>query len=228
MNATHIFATHAAFQMRADKSVNGVTRAHAARHPNYAEDNKTNTGCYNCAGCVGCVGCHGCTGCVDCANCINCVDCSGCNDCTDCDRCVGCADCDRCIGCADCVYCVDCSGCSNCYSNRHCDGIADGTTAFVVPVIANIHQVVLAAASAPRALNMRDWHSCETTHCRAGWVEHLAGEAGLELAEQTSTLFAAMQIYRKSSPTIPVPPTRFFVDNTSALVDMQRCAAEEG
>jgi hypothetical protein len=96
-----------------------------------------------------------------------------------------------------------------------------------VPVLENIHQQVLAAASKPGALNMRDWHTCETTHCRAGWVEHLAGDAGKELARRTSTLFAAMQIYHKSSPEIHVPPTRFFVDSIRAMDDMRRCAELE-
>ena len=73
---------------------------------------------------------------------------------------------------------------------------------------------------------MSDWHTCTTTHCRAGWVEVLAGKAGRALAEQTSTLFAAMQIYKASSP-IRVSPTRFFESNEEALEDMKRCAEEE-
>ena len=73
---------------------------------------------------------------------------------------------------------------------------------------------------------MGDWHTCSTTHCRAGWVVHLAGEAGKELEKKTSTLFAAMQIYKASSP-IRVSPTRFFETNEAAMKDMQRCAEEE-
>jgi hypothetical protein len=98
--------------------------------------------------------------------------------------------------------------------------------AFKIPVIENIHQKVLEAASAPNALNMGYWHTCDTTHCRAGWVEHLAGEAGKILAAKTSTLFAAMQIYKASSP-IEVAPTRFFETNDQAMTDMERCANEE-
>jgi hypothetical protein len=96
-----------------------------------------------------------------------------------------------------------------------------------VPVIENIHQKVYEAASQPKALDMSDWHTCETTHCRAGWVEILAGEAGRELAKKTSTLFASMQIYHKSSPDIKVPPTRFFESNEKAMEDMKRCAELE-
>jgi hypothetical protein len=85
---------------------------------------------------------------------------------------------------------------------------------------------VLEACSKPDALNMQNWHTCETTHCRAGWVVVLAGEAGKKLESETSTLFAAMQIYKASSP-IRVYPPRFFETNTQAMADMQRCADEE-
>lgn len=96
----------------------------------------------------------------------------------------------------------------------------------VVPIIPDIHTSVLAAASKPEAFDMRDWHSCETTHCRAGWVVHLAGKEGYALEKQTSTLFAAMQIYHKSSK-VEVSPVRFFDSNDDAMKDMKRCAALE-
>ncbi len=41
---------------------------------------------------------------------------------------------------------------------------------------------------------MKDWHTCETTHCRAGWIVHLAGERGKALEEATSTAHAARAI----------------------------------
>lgn len=77
---------------------------------------------------------------------------------------------------------------------------------------------------------MGSWHNeeaaCGTTHCRAGGVVALAGEAGAILENRTSTLFAAMQIYKKSSP-IRVWPPSFFVANALALADMKRCAELE-
>jgi hypothetical protein len=96
------------------------------------------------------------------------------------------------------------------------------------PVIENIHQKVYAAAnSKDDALNMSDWHTCDTTHCRGGWVTFLAGEKGKALENHTgSTLFSAMMIYNKSSP-IKVSPVRFFESNKEAMVDMKRCAEEE-
>jgi ribosomal protein S11 len=73
---------------------------------------------------------------------------------------------------------------------------------------------------------MESWHSCDTTHCRAGWVVHLAGEEGYELERKTSTPFAAMQIYHKSSE-IKVSPVRFYEDNKKAMEDIKQCAEKE-
>ena len=83
------------------------------------------------------------------------------------------------------------------------------------------------AVSQPNALNMDTWHTCETTHCRAGWVVTLAGKEGKELETNTSTIFAAMQIYHKSSPDIKVSPPRFYEDNETAMKDMIACADKE-
>lgn len=94
------------------------------------------------------------------------------------------------------------------------------------PKVENIHQKVYEAASRPNGLNMTSWHTCDTTHCKAGWAVHLAGEAGKRLEQHTSTLFAAMMIYQASSP-IEVSPVTFFDDNVSALADMKRCAELE-
>jgi hypothetical protein len=57
-------------------------------------------------------------------------------------------------------------------------------------------------------------------------VVTLAGEKGNKLEAASGTLFAAMQIYKASSP-IRVSPTKFFGSNEAALEDMRRCAAEE-
>jgi hypothetical protein len=77
------------------------------------------------------------------------------------------------------------------------------------------------------ALDMSAWHRCETTHCRAGWVVTLAGEAGKRLEEQTSAEFAAKMIYHASCPEIPVSPVRFFETDEKAMADIERCAEEE-
>jgi hypothetical protein len=94
----------------------------------------------------------------------------------------------------------------------------------------------LEVVSAENALDMSTWHKsrdcneeggyCGTTHCRAGWIVTLAGKAGKELEAKTSTAFAAMQIYRKSSQ-IQVSPPRFYEDNKTAMADIEKCARLE-
>jgi hypothetical protein len=95
-----------------------------------------------------------------------------------------------------------------------------------VPKIPDIHQSVYAAASAPGALNMGNWHICETTHCRAGWVTHLAGDAGRVMDAMMGTDAAAALIYVASDPTLEKVPD-FYCSNDAALADMKRLAEEE-
>lgn len=95
----------------------------------------------------------------------------------------------------------------------------DNTT----PVIANIDREVYAAASRAGALNMTVWHSCETTHCRAGWVVKLAGCDGKALEDQVGTPIAAYLIYRKSGH--PIDLNRFYDDDKNALDDMRERAS---
>jgi hypothetical protein len=95
-----------------------------------------------------------------------------------------------------------------------------------IPVIPDIHKAVYAAVVDPtHKLDMSDWHKCETTHCRAGWVVHLAGAPGYELEKRTSTLFAAQQIYKASGYLIN--PCRFYDRTDEALADMKRLAESE-
>ena len=71
---------------------------------------------------------------------------------------------------------------------------------------------------------MGNWHTCKNTHCRAGWVIALAGEAGRELEQYFDTPLAAMKIYDVSDPGFQINPGRFFDDNDAALADMKRMA----
>ena len=96
-----------------------------------------------------------------------------------------------------------------------------------IPRIEQIHQRVYAAASKPKALNMNSWHGedgfCGTTHCRAGWVVHLAGEGGRVLEGCYGTPAAAALIYQASDPKLERIPN-FYAENTEALDDMKRLA----
>jgi hypothetical protein len=94
-------------------------------------------------------------------------------------------------------------------------------------VIENIHQRVYEAASAPEALNMGDWHTCNTTHCRGGWVVHLAGEAGYALERFHNAALAAQLIYDASDPSRAFNPCRFYDSGDAALADMKALAEAE-
>lgn len=132
-------------------------------------------------------------------------------------------------GCWNCYHCSDCSDCSGCSGCYRCSGLiaaAPAENQMLIPVVPNIHTLLKEAVSAPQSLDMSNWHTCDTTHCRAGWVVTLAGEAGKKLERQTSTEFAAMAIYGASSP-IRVSPVRFYETNEVAMADILRCAEEE-
>ena len=100
---------------------------------------------------------------------------------------------------------------------------ADLRGAGKIPVIPNIHQVVYAAASDTDALDMATWHTCETTHCRAGWVVTLAGAAGAAMEWCLGTPAAAALIYQASDPGLEKIPD-FYASNEDALADMKKLA----
>ena len=71
---------------------------------------------------------------------------------------------------------------------------------------------------------MATWHTCSTTHCRAGWVVHLAGEAGYALERFHNTALAAQLIYRESG--YEINPCRFYDGHEDALADMKKLAEQ--
>jgi hypothetical protein len=166
------------------------------------------------------------TNCSDCSDCSRCYRCSNCSRCYDCSDCSDCSRCYRCSDCSDCSRCYECSRCSRCYDLKKASPVQSGDEVkpLEIPVIPNIHIAIYEAASKPEALEMSDWHTCEKTHCRAGWAVTLAGEAGRELEKRFDTLSAAMKIYDASDPNFRINPCRFFDDNDAALADMKKLA----
>ena len=73
---------------------------------------------------------------------------------------------------------------------------------------------------------METWHTCEKTHCYAGWVVTLAGAEGKALEAFFDTPLAAMKILEASSP-LRVSPVRFFETNSDALRHMKELANQE-
>lgn len=70
-------------------------------------------------------------------------------------------------------------------------------------------------------LNMREWHTCETTHCRAGWAITLAGIAGRNLERQYGPEVAGTLIYTASTGR---KHPNFFAKNEEAMADIKACA----
>jgi len=96
-----------------------------------------------------------------------------------------------------------------------------------IPVIPNIDAKILAAIDAGGRLDMSAWHGprdewCGTTHCRAGWAVHLAGEKGKKLQDRVGPHLAGLLIYRASRPGMPTP--WFFASDENTLADLRRCA----
>jgi len=90
-----------------------------------------------------------------------------------------------------------------------------------VPVVEALDAKILAVIeSGEGKLEMGNWHSCETTHCRAGWAIHLAGKPGYELEVKYDSAVAGRMIYLASTGRAP----HFYATNTAALEDIKRCA----
>lgn len=96
-----------------------------------------------------------------------------------------------------------------------------------VPKIGKIHQTLFETVSTEsNTLEMGDWHTCNTTHCRAGWVVVLAGEDGLKLEKEVGTPAAAALIYLASDPTLERVPN-WYANNEDAMADIERLAKLE-
>ena len=99
---TQIFSSKKEFDLRDDKTVNGVSQIFLDSMKidldKAVEQNKMNGGCWNCFDCADCNRCVNCTGCVDCSGCVDCINCKSCDSCT------GCGDCDFCINCVNCKH----------------------------------------------------------------------------------------------------------------------------
>jgi hypothetical protein len=89
-----------------------------------------------------------------------------------------------------------------------------------------LHTRILAAIDQGGSLDMSTWHTCETTHCRAGWAVHLAGSAGRLLEAQFGSGAAAALIHQASCPWMEKVPD-FYASNEEALADIKRCAERE-
>ncbi|MFY3460928.1 pentapeptide repeat-containing protein, partial [Achromobacter xylosoxidans] len=91
-----------------------------------------------------------------------------------------------------------------------------------VPVVEALDAKILAAVeNGAGGLEMGAWHTCETTHCRAGWAVHLAGEPGYALEREYGPQAAGRMIYLASVGRAP----HFFASNERAMADLREQAA---
>jgi hypothetical protein len=90
-------------------------------------------------------------------------------------------------------------------------------------VVESIDAAILAAIERGGTLKMNDWHTCKTTHCRAGWAVTLAGEPGKALEDRVGPAAAGALIYAASRPTMPIPD--FYASDEDAMASIRADAA---
>jgi hypothetical protein len=93
-----------------------------------------------------------------------------------------------------------------------------------VPVVVDLDRRILdAVTTGGGALEMSRWHTCQTTHCRAGWAIMIAGEPGRKLEDKYGPFRAGAMLYKASTGRLP----DFFADNDDALADIKACVGVE-
>ena len=91
-----------------------------------------------------------------------------------------------------------------------------------VPKIEDLDAKIVAAIECGGKLDMNHWHTCETTHCRAGWAITLAGEDGIALEKKFGSAAAGALIYAKSTPDAKIP--NFYASTKEAMEDLLKRA----
>ena len=128
------------------------------------------------------------------------------------------------LRCAD-LRCADLSGADLVGADLRSAGLSGADLRGAIglpaaPSIPGLDAKILAAVATGGSLNMRTWHTCETTHCRAGWAIAIAGATGAELEESIGPCAAGALIYYASTGCVP----DFFASNEDALADIRKCA----
>ena len=95
--------------------------------------------------------------------------------------------------------------------------LTNAKLSIVIPVVDNLDQRM---AEVVESVEMDRWHTCETTHCRAGWAIHFAGEAGYALEHEIGSGAAGALIYHVSAGYVP----DFHARNHAARLDILKRA----
>ena len=99
---------------------------------------------------------------------------------------------------------------------RGAEGLPDA------PSVPNIDAQIYRDVTDGFKLEMGAWHTCATTHCRAGHAIRLAGERGKEIERLYGPNVAGALIYAASRPDKPAP--NWYATNDKALDDLKACA----
>lgn len=90
--------------------------------------------------------------------------------------------------------------------------------------VPSLHRKMLRAIENYGALEMRIPHTCETTHCRAGWAAILLGPIGLQTERQLGWEIAGALISLASCEHLRGRTPSFTCANDRALADIRRLA----
>ena len=89
-----------------------------------------------------------------------------------------------------------------------------------VPFVENLDAKILERIEKGTGLlNMKRYHTCRTTHCRAGWAVVLGGRKGKALEKKLGPNAAGALIYALAYPDLPVP--NFYATNKEAIKDIK-------
>jgi hypothetical protein len=93
-----------------------------------------------------------------------------------------------------------------------------------VPVVKDLASRILQIVESGKGqLEMDDYHTCESTHCIAGWTTHLAGKRAKVLEEELFCDVAAAAIWLKTYGSYP--SFSHLVEHDEALDSLRRFAA---
>ena len=93
--------------------------------------------------------------------------------------------------------------------------------------VENLFSKIKEAVGDGNGLEMASWHTCETTHCIAGWAIHLAGDAGRVVASLLGSSVAGALIIRDSCSYLEGKTPNFYASNEEGLNFINECAEKE-
>jgi len=93
--------------------------------------------------------------------------------------------------------------------------------------VENLFTKIKKAIDSGGILNMDNWHTCETTHCLAGWTTILADKEGKVADEKFGTSLAAALIINESCPYLKGKVPDFYTNEEDAMEFINECVQKE-